>query len=341
MFAQIQSHKLFIAGLAVLALTACELGSLGKTGAFTFRDKTPAPSTTRAELRPLALGARMRLEISGSDRLVSVKSSDEDTLEIIDFGDDFVEVRGGAPGVATIEVEDLAGERDEIDLSVAEIQRGEVKILPWDHRFALPEDLWENGAVLLPGAPVRVFVELRNAQGELLTGSGAAEWQITTGNPAMLSAEQGDFATLRAMTDVTGAVDVRYGEWATARLEVIEPEAITTIGLFSQTQDAGANAGESLTLDASKSHLMHVSAFTEDGRYVIGSGGSSVDPEAADAAPFSVTLDASMAAGEDSEDLTRILTNGRAFYLRTDAVGQDMLTVSWLDRSYDFEIRVR
>jgi hypothetical protein len=341
MFSNTVHARLVIVGIAVLALTACELGALGKTGKFNFRDKTPSPSTSRSELRPLALGARMRLEISGADRVVEVKSSDEDILEILDFGDDFVEVRGGRPGVAVIEVRDFAENEDAIDVEVAEIHSGAVKLLPWDPVFSLPEDLWTDGAVLLPGAPVRVFVELRSADGELLTGSGAAQWQITQGNPAMVSAEQGDFATLKAMTDVTGAVDIRYGEWASVRLEVVQPEAIAQVGLYSQSQDVGANAGESLTLDSNMSHLMHVTAFTEDGRYVIGSGSDAVDPSADAAAPFTITLDAAAATDEDSQDLARILGNGRAFYLKTQGLGQDALTVSWQGQQYDFEIVVR
>ena len=341
MTAHTRTLRVAAVGLAILALSACELGALGKTGQFTFRDNTPTPSANRKELRPLALGARLRLEISGADRLIQVKSSDEDILEILDFGDNFVEVRGGTPGIATVEVEDLAGNEDAIDVEVDDIYSGSVKLLPWDPVFSLPEELWREGAVLLPGAPVRVFVELRNADGQILTGSGAANWQVTQGNPATVSVESGDYATLRAMPDVTGAVDVRYGEWATARLEVVQPEAITQVGLYSQSQDTGANAGESLTLDANASHLMHVTAFTADGRYVIGAGTEPVDPDADAAAPFAVTLDAAAATEEESQELARILANGRAFYLKTHTLGQDALTVHWMGNAYDFEILVR
>ncbi len=341
MFAQTLRLRLAVVGLAIVALTACEIGALGKTGKFNFRDRTPTPTSSRSELRPLALGARMRLQISGADRVVEVKSSDNDILEILDFGDDFVEVRGGRPGIATVEVRDLEDNEDAIDVEVAEIHSGAVKLLPWDPAVSLPEDLWAEGAALLPGAPVRVFVELRDANGGLLTGAGAAQWQITRGNPAMVHSEQGDFATLRAMTDVTGAVDVRYGEWASVRLEVVQPEAVAQVGLYSQSQDVGANAGESLALDVSRSHLMHVTAFTADGRYIIGAGTDPVDPDADAAAPFTVTLDAAAAGEEDSEDLARILSNGRAFYLNAHSVGQDALTVAWQGQQYDFEIVVR
>jgi hypothetical protein len=88
---------------------------------------------------------------------------------------------------------------------------------------------------------------------------------------------------------------------------------------------------------------MHVTAYTTDGRYVIGAGTTTIGPRAEESAPFAVTLDAASAeeTDPDATDVIRALTNGRAFILKTTATGQAGLTVEWLGEEHTFEILVR
>jgi hypothetical protein len=326
-----------------LILPACGVGLQGNEGRFFFHDQTPHISTRGEVLRPLAVGARLRLGVSGAGMIVSASSSDEDIIEVVDYGSDYVEVRGSGPGVGTVKVSDMNGGNDSIDIRVREIRSAEIKLMPWASIVALPDTLWAEGAVLLTGASVPVFVELRGEDGELLTGSGAAEWQVPEGSPATISAGRGDSATVRAMADATGPVEVRFGEWASVTLDVVEADAVARVGLYSQTEDVQSGPGGALTLENGRSHLMHVTAYTTDGRYVIGAGTTTIGPRAEESAPFAVTLDAASAeeTDPDATDVIRALTNGRAFILKTTATGQAGLTVEWLGEEHTFEILVR
>ena len=340
-------NRAFVVSLTVLtlALQACALDTNGNEGNFRFRETTPNPSISGTLQHPLAVGASLELEVwtshsnSGQRQaIVEATSSDENVVEIVGFGLEHVQIRGVGSGVATVEVVDAGGSKDSIDVEVDEIHTAEIKLVPWVESIALPDALWSEGLVLLPGAPVRVFVETRSEGGEVLTGFGAADWQLVQGSPATLSREGGDSATLRAMSDTTGVVELRFGEWDSMAFEVLGDDAVERVGVYSQTGDVLSQDGQPLTLESGRTHLMHVTAFTADGRYVIGAGPEAIQPGTDEAAPFEITLDVEMAS---DPDLERVLANGRAFFLQTTAFGADTLTVQWLGRKHTFEIQVR
>ena len=334
---------------AAFLLQACGAGFGGNSGNFVFYDRTPNTSLDSGTQHPLALGAQMTFRVSGPEALADVISSDPEVVEVLNFGGNeeeglLIALRGVAPGTARITAQATDGSEDSVDVEVRNIHSAEIKLVPWVSIVSLPEALWENGAAMLPGASVRVSVLLRGESGELLTGSGAAQWSVSEGAPGSVMADDGDYATLRAGEE-TGEIELRFGEWAVTRVEVVEASAITEVGLYSQSEDVRSEPGAPMTLAQDRSHLMHVTAYTASGQYVIGAGPEPVDPEAQEAAPFHVSIDAgSVQEGEQGEDeaaLARILSNGRAFFLDTGGAGEGVLRIDWLGETQSFDIQVR
>jgi hypothetical protein len=329
-----------------LTLVACEVGTGGVSGNLVFRDRTesvPVDLTGRVD-RPLAVGATLALQVgegtSGRDAdLVAASSSSPNVARIESFSLGRLVVRGVAPGQSLLHVTTRGGVEDSLPLSVAAIARTEILLLPWDPLLQLPSSLWSEGAVVLPDTRVDVFARHRDAPGTILTGHGAATWSLTDGVDVTLTPREGtDFATLR-----TGASLDRYtlstSAGAELALETVAESAVARLALLVHGHDSPpVEGGATLQLEGGVTHLFHVAAFTQDGRYVLGAGAEAITVEVPEAETevFRVT-DAPSGSGAE---LDRALTNGRAFLARLGRPGTAEVTVRWAGLSATISVQV-
>ncbi len=337
----------FLFVIVSLSLSGCEFGSTGSQGNLQFRDLTSTvpPDLTGHIDQPIALGARLTLSIKvESDNtdadVVSALSNDSAVFDIDSSSLGRVVVEATGAGSALLQVETGGGLTDSIALSVSEIANTEVLLLPWSAWLALPDSLWADGAVMLPESSVDLFALHTNADDTILTGFGAADWELTEGVAATLTPEESsDFVTLRsAEAGETFSVTTSLGgEFA---LDTVEETTVTTLSIYNQTDSVGPVAeGETLELTSGHSVLLHVAAFTAEGAYVIGAGSETFETSIADedSAVLRVSLSPTT---QEEEDFNRILANGRAFFVEPLAVGSAQLTIDWAGQTLVLDVDV-
>ncbi len=339
--------------IASLSLLACQLGTGGSEGNFTFSDQTPDLEVDlRNEVdKSIAAGGRLKLQVKDSaGKAVSIAqaaSDDEAVLKVVSTGEGVVVVEGVAPGAAELTVTDDFGTSDRIELDVAAIASTKVHVLPWTPLLALPERLFEGGFAILPDAPVEIFAEHRDASGQALGGFDAQPWSLSEGASASITErDASDFATLKA-GPTPEAFSLLRGELALP-FETVTEDTPKALQLYSQSQDVGPSGPDAtLEIEAGRAHFMHVAAFLEDGRYLVGSGSTPIEITIGDDAVGILELGATPQSAaeeieddEQADDLARILANGRAFVLSAQNTGESTVTISWLGQSETFPVRV-
>lgn len=330
-----------------LAVSGCEFGSTGSQGNLQFRDLTSTvpPDLTGHIDQPIAVGARLTLSIKiesdNTDADISSATSDDSGVFVVEsstLGRAVVEATGA--GSALLEVATSSGLTDSIALSVSEIANTEVLLLPWSAWLALPDSLWADGAVMLPDSSVDLFALHTNGDDTILTGFGAAEWELTDGVAATITPEESsDYLTLRsAEAGETFSVTTSLGgEFA---FETVEETTVASLSIYNQTDEVGPVAeGETLELVAGRSVLLHVAAFTADGDYVIGAGSETFETSISDedSAVLRVSLSPTT---QEEQDVNRVLANGRAFFVEPLIEGTADLTIDWAGQSLTLDVEV-
>lgn len=331
-----------------LTLVACDPGTTGTQGNLQFRDltETVPPDLTGHVDQPVAVGARLALDVEldndpGQDADISSAQSDDTAVfDVESYSLGRVVISAAGPGRAFLDVSTSSGISDSIGIGVDEIASSEILLLPWNAWFRLPETLWSNGAVMLPESPVDVFVLHRNDEGTVLTGYGAADWEVSDGATSTVSDTEGsDMATVTSGSD-TETFSITTSAGGELNLEVIEETEVAVLSIYNKTDEAGpSDDGETIQLDEGVSYLLHLVAHTTDGEYIIGAGENPLETTipADDQTVFRIALAPN--PSEDS-DLNRILNNGRAFTIEALDAGSGSLTVEWAEQSVTVTIEV-
>jgi hypothetical protein len=339
--------------LALLAVAACHRGTSGVQGNLIFSDSTQTvPPDYQQDIdQALAVGARMEIDVDleaeglqpRRDADIEVASSSNSAVFGVDsYSVGRVVVEGIGEGRAFLDVTTLGGTSDSIGIAVDPIASSEITLLPWPAALPLPQNLWDDGVVLLPDSPSDLFVMHRDAEGNDLTGHGAGTWEITAEVEATVTPKEGsDFATVRSGTLVeTYALTTTAG--GSFDLETVEESAVARLGIYNFTDGSGPFFdGETMQVDDGSTSLLHLVAYTEDDLYVIGAGtvplDASIPSEGADV--MRITLEPG--SEEDADELNRMISNGRAFFAAAEEVGGTDLTVDWAEQTVTIHVLVR
>lgn len=333
--------------LSCLLVAACDFGSSGTQGNLQFRDLT---STVPPDLlgridAPMAVGARLLIdvELEGGTQdadIASASSDDGSVFEVESFTVGRVVLQANGPGSAFLDVTTQTGVSDAIGIGVDDIADTQILLLPWNAFFKLPEILWPTGAAILQGGSVEVFAEHANAQGTVLTGYGAADWVLSESDAATLTpAESSDFATLRA-SDVLETLTVSTSAGGQLALDVIEESLVAELSFYNKTAESGPwEEGETMQV-AQGSHLVHIAAYTDDGRYVVGAGSEPIVVTIPSDGQAIAVISIAPNPDDENEELNRVLTNGRAFFVDAKSQGETTMTVEWAGRTTTITIEV-
>ena len=345
---QTQPTSAALLALALISLSAAATGCVEEDKArpySSFTDISPALPGGGNELRPLALGATMELRIfTGFSTLTSAISTDPTVFKVTIDEEKTLRVTGVGEGTATLVIGTSDGRDGAQTIEVAEAADTIVRFFPWDPLFALPDALFDEGLVVLPNSPVTVFAQNFDAQGRELGGFGSSQWSVQEGELGTVTPGEGDFATLRSLSQV-GTMTLGYGGREVA-VEIVPEDAIATVSFIDVLNQTPieVEAGQRFEMYKNQISIVHVVARTEDGRYAVGAGSQPISIDLGEGADLFDLLFAPNHAqdlvDDEDEDAERILSNSRAFSFAAQQTGQATLSLSWLGRVETLEIVV-
>lgn len=307
-------------------------------------DNTPRLNGPGAPEAPVALGAELELEVINLDSALTANEitfSAPEIFELMSVDRERLRLKAAQQGDTTLTINSASGTTLSIDLQVRTIAETTVHVLPWDEIIALDESLFEDGVAMLPNEPVTVFAEHTDQEGRIMTGFGARQWALASGEGARLTQENdSDLATLRS-GEAGEVLNLEHGDSALA-LEVVTEADIARVALHTALVEEVRlfDTGELVELASNSDHFLHVTAYLADGRYVVGSGAQPIAPTLAPEAEGLMRISFSPQDLDNTSDDARIFSNGRAFGIQTlSNVGTTTLQVEWLGQTHDFEVR--
>lgn len=338
-----KTNRFVIAALlaATASLAACDFTE-GEEGNLTFRDMTLGDVDLDDNI---ATGATLVVNVScvgcPNDDVTDAWSSDPNVLEVVSFAGDEVTVRGLAPGAADLEVR-VGSTSDRVRLSVEDAVDASIRLMPWPSLAELPTTLWDAGFASLPDTSFEVRAFPRDAGGQRTTGFGAVTW--TVDGDATVSdqeARSSDTVVLTAGPQPgTFTLTPSLGEPLT--IETVAVSDVASVSLYSAASDGVVlDDGDTLTMEADESLILHLSAFTADGAYVAGDGGEPATFELGQGAE-GLLEDILDTLAEDPEDTDEVRQSfPRGFLLgATGDLGTGTLTFSWADQTLTLTLEV-
>ncbi|HAN30373.1 MAG TPA: hypothetical protein DCQ06_02135, partial [Myxococcales bacterium] len=182
------------AGVFALWLSGCQLGTAGDSGELRFRDLTRYRSQqlfTDAKLdRPLALGAKMTIEVSAAfGAPVSIKqlTVKPQGLLSVSVTNSRVEIKAQALGTANLKLVTSDGTEDSVSLEVVKPTSWSLIPSPWIALMPLPAEMWKQGLKLMMKSRMTVYGEALGNTGQRLMGHGASQFELPAGAASSLS----------------------------------------------------------------------------------------------------------------------------------------------------------
>ncbi len=344
--------SLLVVVVAAASLFAgCE--TAGVHGNLTFGDLT-----ARHDIdidNPLATGAEMVIRVSCSrlgdlhllrrrscdegEPVTAAESLDPDNLEVLSFSGNEVRVRALAAGTGGLHAE-MGGLTDMIALVIEDMDHAEVAPAAFSRFADFPlVTLAPTGFAVLDDSVLEVFTRMETADGSKMTGFDLVEWTIAPEGIAELDELQdvyGDIRVLRPLVD-SGDATISAGG-ANWDFSVVTIAEVADLRVFDAGPEALYTAGETVTLSEDDGLVMHLAAYTADGRYVYGQGAPDLQVTVADTAVADVVeLDADGASEFDEF----ISGRSRGWLLVGRVAGTTEMTVAWADLSVTVTLEVQ
>ena len=327
------------AALAFVGLAGlnCFEGTEGEKGNFTFHDLTPDAGewvqTDQSLSRPLAVGARMKLEVRDNGRSFvpdEVRSSAPDVVAVETNAAGYV-LRALRAGEARITV-GRGEDSDTVTVRAEAIAQTAILLYPLGE-LAADGGFADDGVVLTPGAKIWGFLQHWNAKGERLTGYGGGACTMDPNSGALFADEGSDRFSLQAPAEET-PLTLSCGK-AQVDLPVRSPDTAVRLEAYSYLKDEKGPAF--IGVRRAQTQYIVVLARDADGQLVQGAAGEPVTLELPAEHQNYVT---ERTYDEDSAEMQSLFESNRVIALDFARTGQVELTVGWHGLALDLVFEV-
>ncbi len=294
-------------------LVGCEpKGTEGELGVLNFQDRLDDVDDNRVfgggryrVDRPVALGARVKVQVSAdghAQAVASAKSNDMDVALVAEVTETAFTVKGVGAGAASIEVVTQDDLTDRFTVNVRPVERADLLVA--EPAF-LGGTAWESQEeiVLITGGSVDIAGRMQDADGAQLTGYGLLEFAGDDDTLATVTPRpETNEATITAGS-APGRATIKLDEYDRLTVDLVDESAVTDVTIFFMAaggHDPLDAESPPLELQAGEAYFVNFEAKTADGRGI--AAGLSTSPVIeSDLAGLSHTFAPTPTDGEDDE----------------------------------------
>lgn len=264
----------FVAVLALASVTALVVwGCLpaeteGKSGNFSFAYVMPDSIAGTGLSTPIAVGARMDLNVFENDgnrtpvTVGSATTANTAVLDVVDTGGDVVTVEAKSAGTTELTVS-ASGGSDSVDLLTAELGSASLTL---PRLLGNPD---EADVVFLVGGTSTWGLRLEDGSGNKLVGYGLDVVSFNPESSGGVVASQ-DVEHVKIRIDAAGSVGVQPSNGQEIVVEAVDPSEVTELTIDDGDNDPSNPLPE---LGVEQQKILFVSTALSDGRRGIGIDG--------------------------------------------------------------------